>query len=86
MLPRYARLPSTATSAGQVLSIARQILTVSTTEELPCLDIVINYFQALSTMHECGFIHGDVKNSNIMWDESSNEIKFIDFEVSMLEL
>lgn len=42
--------------------------------------------QALSEMHSAGFIHGDVKNSNIMWDESSQEVKVIDFEVRFILL
>lgn len=34
-------------------------------------------------MHKAGYIHGDVKYSNIMWEESNSEVKLIDFEVSL---
>lgn len=40
--------------------------------------------QALRAVHQQGLVHCDIKDDNIMWDQATDTVQLIDFEVLRL--
>ena len=46
------------------------------------MSIEMSFFRSLLTLHSCGFVHGDLKPSNIMWSAQDSCFKLLDFGLS----
>ncbi|MDD1783965.1 phosphotransferase [Enterovibrio sp. ZSDZ35] len=55
-----------------------------TPEQVDAFPILLpKILKALSHCHKAGWIHGDIKPSNVLWDHDSNSIRLIDFGAAM---
>eukprot|EP01097_Dermamoeba_algensis_P007272 TRINITY_DN4566_c0_g1_i1.p1 TRINITY_DN4566_c0_g1~~TRINITY_DN4566_c0_g1_i1.p1 ORF type:complete len:347 (+),score=61.97 TRINITY_DN4566_c0_g1_i1:103-1143(+) len=68
-------------SAGNLYQVMRKLGRPFTSEETR--KIFRQVLEAVAYMHQRGYAHRDLKLENILWDESSQTIKLLDFGLSI---